>query len=269
MKKWIIPSICVVCAVYLLVSFFSNHKGVTYVSIGKTYNKFLFFPAKSAHFTITFKSSYTGSLTLIDDKGNALPASKYTIMVDGKNSGPSFSVKNKRLVNVSIRCSKTVSPGKQYVQVRGGGPLVTHVYFTHHLNPLLVWLSWIMTLLAAISLLWFLILRRMVFPQFRSCQKTFIIPNQAPLIVKMKGARMVVISSEQKKQNFWDALIKGRVVYKSHPAFNSPITMRPAKGRRILIKADNSIYRVSPNPIPVIGTATIDNVHSNMHIKIN
>ena len=132
MKKWIIPSICVVCAIYLLVNFFSSHKGVTYVSIGKTYNKFLFFPAKSAHFTITFKSSYTGSLTLIDDKGSALPASKYTIMVDGKNSGPSFSVKNKRLVNVSIRCSKAVSSGKQYVQVKGGGPLVTHVYFTHH-----------------------------------------------------------------------------------------------------------------------------------------
>lgn len=269
MKKWIIPTICLICAVFLLLNSFSSHKGVTYVSIGKTYNKFLFFPAKSAHFTITFKSSYTGSLTLIDDKGNALPASKYTIMVDGKNSGPSFSVKNKRLVNVSIRCSKVVSPGKQYVQVKGGGPLVTHVYFTHHLNPLLVWLSWIVTLIAVISLLWFLIFRRLFYPQFKSCLKTFIIPNQAPLIVKMTGARMVIISSEQKKQSFWDALIKGPVVLKSHPAFTSPFIMRPAKGRRILVKADNSIYRVSPNPIPVIGTATIDNVHSNMHITIN
>ena len=269
MKKWIIPTICLICAVFLLLNFFSSHKGVTYVSIGKTYNKFLFFPAKSAHFTITFKSSYTGSLTLIDDKGNALPASKYTIMVDGKNSGPSFSVKNKRLVNVSIRCSKVVSPGKQYVQVKGGGPLVTHVYFTHHLNPLLVWLSWIVTMLAVISLLWFLFLRRMFYPQFRSCQKTFIIPNQAPLIVKMTGARKVVISSVQKKQNFGDALIKGPIVYKSHPAFNSPITMRPAKGRRILVKADSSIYRISPNPMPGIGMAAIDDIQSNVHITIN
>ena len=269
MKKWIIPTICVVCAVYLLVSFFTSHKGVTYVSIGTTYNKFLFFPEKSAHFTITFKSSYTGNLTLIDDKGNALPASKYTIKVDGKNSGPSFSVKNKRLVNVAIRCTKAVSPGKQYVQVRGGGPLVTHVYFRHHLNPLLVWLSWIVTLIAVISLLWFLIFRRVFYPQFRSSMKTFVIPNQAPLIVKMTGARMVVISSEQKKQGFWDALIKGPVIYKSHPAFTSPITMRPMKGRRIIVKVDSSTYRVSPNPMPSIGTATLDNVRSNMHITIN
>lgn len=269
MKKWIIPTICVICAVYLLANFFTSHKGVTYISIGTTYNKFLFFPEKSAHFTITFKSSYTGNLTLIDDKGNALPASKYTIKVDGKNSGPSFSVKNKRLVNVSIRCTKVVSPGKQYVQVKGGGPLVTHVYFRHHLNPLLVWLSWIVTLLAVISLLWFLILRRMFYPQFKSCQKTLIIPNQAPLIVKMTGARMVVISFEQKKQGFWDALIKGPVIYKFHQAFTSPITMRPMKGRRIIVKVDNNTYRVSPNPMPSIGTASIDNIHSNTHITIN
>lgn len=269
MKKWIIPTICAVCAVFLLVNSLTSHKGVTYVSIGKSYNKFLFIPAKSAHFTISFKSPYSGSLTLIDDKGNALPASKYTINIDGKHSGPGFSVKGRRLVHVAIRCTKAVSPGRQYVQVRGGGPLVTHVYFTHHLNPLFVWLSWIVTLLAVISLLWFLIFRRMFYPQFGSCQKTFVIPNQAPLIVKLTGARMVVISSEHKKQGFWETLIKGPVVYKSHPAFTSPITLRPVKGRRILVKVDNSTYRVSLNPMPGIGTATIDNIRSNMHITIN
>ncbi len=269
MKKWIIPAVCVICAVYLIVSSLSSHKGTTYVSIGSTYNKFLFFPAKSAHFTITFKSSYTGNLTLIDDKGAPLPSSKYTIEVDGKKSGPSFSVNKKRVVGVSIRCTQTVSPGKQYVQVRGGGPLVTHVYFTHHLNPLLAWISWIATVLAVISLIWFIVLRKMIYPQFRSSQKTFFIPDQAPLTVKLTGARLVIISAEQKKQGFWDALIKGPVVYKSHPAFISPITMRPAKGRRILVKADNSTYKVSPNPMPLIGSANIDNIHSNMHITIN
>lgn len=269
MKKLIIPAICVVCIIFLLVDSFSSHEGVAYVSIGKTYNQFLFFPAKSAHFTITFKSPYTGSLTLIDDKGNALPASKYTIQVDGKNSGPSFTVKNKRLVNVSIRCSKAVSPGKQYVQVRGGGPLVTHVYFRHHLNPLFVWLSWIVTLFAVSSLLWFLFLRRVFYPRFGSCQKTLIIPNQAPLIIKLSGARMAVISSEQKKQGFWDALIKGPIVFKSHHAFASPVTLRPSKGKRILVIVDNDTYRVSPNPMPEIGTATIENIRSNMHITVN
>ena len=269
MKKWIIPTICAVSIIFLLVNSCASHKGITYVSIGKTYNKFLFFPAKSAYFTVTFKSPYSGNLTLIDDKGSPLSNSKYTIQVDGRNSGASFSVKNKRLVNVSIRCSSAVSPGKQYVQVRGGGPLVTHVYFTHHLNPLFVWLSWVVTILAVVSLVWFLVLRRMFYPQFRTCQKTFVIHNQPPLIVKMTGARMVVISTDHKKQKFWDALIKGPVIYKTHPAFTSPITMRPSKGRRIAVKVDSSTYRVSPNPMPCIGPAAIDNIRLNMHISIN
>lgn len=269
MKKWIIPAICVACAVFLIVSFISNHKGVTYTSIGMTYNKFLFFPEKSANFTITFRSPYTGNLTLIDDKEKPLPDSKYTIAADGKNSGASFFVKDKRIVHVSIRCSKSVSPGKHYVQVKGGGPLVTHVYFKHHLNPLFVWVSWIAIAFAIISLLWFLIFRRMFYPQFSSCQKTFFIPNQPPLIVKLTGSRMAIVSSEPKKQVFWDALIKGPVVYKTHPFFVSPITMRPVSGRKILIKADNSTYRVSPNPIPSVGSASIDNISLNMHITIN
>ena len=268
MKKWIIPAICAVSLLFLLVTSITSHKGVAYTSIGTTYNKFLFIPAKSAHFTITFKRPYTGSLTLIDDKGTPLPESKYTIAIDGKSSGPTFSVKDKKIVRVSIRCSKSVSPGRQYVQVKGGGPLVTHVYFRHHLNPLVVWLSWILTALAVVSLIWFLVLRRIFYPQFKSCQKTFFIPNQAPLVVKLTGARMVVISAEQQKQGFWDALIKGPVVYKAHPAFASPVSMRPLKGK-ILAKVDTSIYRVSPNPMPRIGSASIDDIRSKMHITIN
>lgn len=269
MKKWIIPAICAVCAIFLLVTSFAGHKGVAYRSIGKTYNGFLFIPAKSAHFNITFKSSYNGNLTLIDEKGNPLSASKYTVSVDGRKTGPSFYVDGKRLVRVSIRCSKAVSPGRHYIRVRGGGPLVTHVYFRHHLNPLVVWLSWLLSLLAAVTLIWFIVLRKLVFPQFRSCQKTFFIPDQAPLIVKMTGARMVVISTVYKRQSFLDALIKGPVTYKVHPAFDSPLVMRPVRGGRVLVKADSSRYHVSPNPMPRIGTANIDDRRTNTQITIN
>jgi hypothetical protein len=269
MKKWTMPVICAICAVFLVSKSFSGHQEVVYTSIGKTYNKFLFFPAKSAHFTISFRNPYTGQLTLIDDKGSALRSDKYTIAVDGKNTGSSFTIKAKSRVNVSIKCSNTVSPGKHYVQVKGGGPLVTHVYFKHHLNPLFVWLSWIMTAWAVIIIIWFIVLKKMFYPQFKNCQKTFLIPNQAPLIVKLTGARMVIISSENKKQGFWNALIKGPVLYKQHPYFTSPITMRPVKGGNILVRTSGGIYKVAPNPIPRIGRATIENTRSNVQITIN
>ena len=94
MKKWIVPLICVVCALFLLATSFAGHKGDMYSSIGSTYNKFWFIPAKSVHFNVTFKSSYTGSLTLIDENGKPLSGNKYTIFVDGKKSGSSFYVSN-------------------------------------------------------------------------------------------------------------------------------------------------------------------------------
>jgi len=269
MKKWIIPTICAVCVVFLIMTRCSLHKGGPWHSIGTTFNKFWFIPEQSASFTIPFISPYTGNLTLIDDNGKTLPNSKYSIIVDGKKSGASFFVKNQRFVNVSIRCTNANDTGRHYIQVKGGGPLVTHVYFEHIWNPFFGWIYRILTLIAVISLLWFFIFRRMFYPRFKSCQKTFIIPNQAPLIVKMTGARMVVISSEKKKQSFWNALIKGPVVYKVHPEFTSPITMRPIKGRRVLVKADSSIYHVSPNPIPNIGTAKLDNIKSKTQITIN
>jgi hypothetical protein len=85
----------------------------------------------------------------------------------------------------------------------------------------------------------------------------------------MTGARGVVISSQMKRQSFIDTLIKGPVVYKVHPAFISPISMIPVRGGKVLVKGDSSIYRILPNPMPIIGSATIDNVKSNIHITIN
>jgi hypothetical protein len=267
-KKWMI-AICAVCAVVLLLTSVSGKKGAAYRSIGSTYNKFLFIPAKSAHFVIPFKSSYTGPLTLIDEKGNVLSSNKYIISVDGKKTGASFSVKGKRAVHVAIRCTGQVNPGKQYIRVKGGGPLVTHVYFKHHVNPLLAWLSWIITLTSIVALIWFSFLQRLIYPKFKSAQKTIFVPNEAPLIVKLTGARMVIISAEKQKQSFWDALIRGTVIYKFHPSFTSPIAMRPLKGGRILVKADSAMYRVSPNPMPLVGSAVIDHVNLNKQITIN
>lgn len=263
-----IPVVCAICAICLVTSYFSGHHGVTYTSIGRTYNKFLFFPAKSAHFTVSFKNPYTGQLTLIDDNGNTLRNDKYTIVVDGKRTGASFIVTEKSRINVSIKCSKAVSPGKQYVQVKGGGPLITHVYFKHYLNPFFVWLSWTLTVLSIILLIWFFVFRKIFYPQFKSSQKTFFIPNQPPLVVKLTGARLIMISSENKKQGFWDSFIKGPIIYRTHP-FLPSIIMRPVKGGNILIKINSGTYKVTPNPIPRFGVATIEDTYSNVRITIN
>ena len=141
--------------------------------------------------------------------------------------------------------------------------------FSQKWNPLKLGLAWLIGILCAAFLLWMFILKPIFYPRFGSIQKTFNVPGMAPLIVKFKGARMVVVAdSHQNKQSGWNRFWTGKVLYKTHPVFTSPIAMRPVKSK-VLVKADNSIYHVSPNPMPGVGTATIDNVRSKMHITIN
>ena len=90
MREWIIPAICAVCAFILIgLNVGIGPKG-PYISCGDTYNKFLFIPAKSANFTIRFKSPFSGGLTLIDEKGRPLDSKKYFISVDGRATSASF-----------------------------------------------------------------------------------------------------------------------------------------------------------------------------------
>lgn len=237
MKKWLIPAICAVSVVLLLILNVGIGPKGPYVSCGDTYNKFLFIPAKSANFTIRFKSPYSGSLTLIDEKGKPLDNSKYYISVDGKPTGASFRGNGTRAVNVSIRCSTDLRAGRKYIRVKGGGPLITHIFFTHHMNPLFYWMSWLLSAFSIVCLVWYVGVRRYVYPQFKAVRKMFNIPGQAPLVVNMRGVRMVVISDKPQKDTFWNALIKGPALYKTHPAFHTPITLLPRK-RGILVKTD-------------------------------
>ena len=267
MKKWIIPVFCTVCAVvWLMLNVSIGPKG-PYVSCGDTYNKFLFIPAKSANFTIRFKSSFSGKLTLIDENGSPLQSSKFFITANGKPTGASFSGNGTRSVNVSIRCSTDLRAGRKYIRVKGGGPLITHIFFTHHMNPLLYWLSWLLSALSLVCLVWYVGVRRFVYPQFKTVNKMFNIPGYAPLVVKMKGVRMAVISDKAQKDSFWNSLIKGPVLYKTHPAFHTPIILLPKK-KGILIKTDFMKYNVSVNPIPKIGACEIINITNNLKITV-
>jgi hypothetical protein len=272
MKKWITVAICIVCAIVLMISSLSSKKGDVYTSIGSTYNKFLFIPAKSAHFTISFKSPYTGSLTLIDEKGNSLSNSKYTISVDGQKKGANFSVKNKKRVHVTIRCSKTVSPGKQYIRVKGGGPLVTHVYFKHHLNPLLAYLSWIITLVSVVILIWFVLLQKLIYPTFKTYKKNILIEKSSRIISQTKvdftGARKVIFSNKREKQSVLNKFFCGKIITLVNAKFESPISFNPTRNR----KAANTVgkaYIITPNPIQRSGIATIINQQKQLKITLN
>lgn len=144
------------------------------------------------------------------------------------------------------------------------------VYNDKDTNPLKLCLIYISIILGLAFLFWMCILKPMFYPRFGSIQKTFNVPGMAPLIMKFKGARMIVVSATpQRKQSGWNRFWTGRIVYKIHPAFVNPIAFTPSRGRRILVKAQSGSYRIMPNPMPGVGAATIIEINKNLTINVN
>ena len=144
------------------------------------------------------------------------------------------------------------------------------VHFKQKCNPLKLGLGWLICILVVAFLLWMFLLKPIFHPKFGSIQKTFIIPGMAPLIVRFKGARMVVVAaSHQKKQSAWNRFWTGKILYVTHPAFVSPIIFKPSRGRRILARVQAGSYQVMPNPMPGVGAATIIDIQKNLKINVN
>ena len=243
--------------------------GLGYVSIGDSYEKAGFVPAKYASFNVTFKNAYSGTLTLIDKSGKQLSNSDYNVKVNGKKKGTSFSVQNEKMVRISI-CGKSVKArGRNYVRVKGGGPYISHYYFRHHSNPFIVWIWWICLTLIFITIIWFTVLQRLLYPRFRAIKKTLLIPNQSPIVIRMKGVRLVVIDNTTHKQSWWNSLWTGKVIYKQHPSIVSPIILKPTdKGRKILVALNPMDYTCTPNPIDM-RPAIIEDRINKKQIQIN
>lgn len=142
--------------------------------------------------------------------------------------------------------------------------------YDKRMNPLAKVLMWIGIAILAMLVIWFIIFRPIFYPRFGSIQKTFIAPGMAPLIVRFKGARMVVVAaSHPKKQSGWNRFWTGKILYKTYPAFDAPVVFKPSRGRRVLAKVQAGTYQVMPNPMPGIGSATIIDIKKNLKINVN
>lgn len=142
------------------------------------------------------------------------------------------------------------------------------LHYNKVMNPLAKILMWILIVTVSLILLWVLVVRRFVFPTFRAIRKTLIIPNQAPIVIRFKGARMVILDSVKHKQSFWNKFWTGTIIYKQVPALTTPITFKPrAKGKKILFISRSTNYTCSPNPIDV-QPSTIKDMNCNQQFAI-
>ena len=229
----------------------------------------------------------------VDNEGKPISTNEMQVFIDGKQLADNkFKVKsNVSSMELLFQFTPAAAAGKHqgYLKLIGhrleridsqqltAGQKVDVFQWTlnydKRMNPLAKVLMWIGIVILAMLALWFVVFQRIFFPRFGSIQKTFTIPGMAPLIIKakeFKGARMVVVAaSHSKKQSGWERLWKGRIVYKTHPAFTDPITFKPSRGHRVLARCQAGTYQVVPNPMPGIGASTITDIKKNVKINVN
>ena len=265
----------------------------------KYYPSFLWVDAKMIPVTKTFDFDFSqdakddnsfAEFQFVDNVGKPISTNVMQVKIDEKEIA-----NNIFRVNSDV-CSKdltfTFSPNAEEGKYQGYLKIINHtldrldsqplnsgqqvdafqwtLYFDKVMNPLARVLMWIGIGMLALLALWFFIFKPILYPRFGSIQKTINVPGMAPLIVKFKGAKMVIVAAtHQKKQSGWNRFWTGKILYKTHPAFVSPIVFKPCRGRKILARVQAGTYQVMPNPMPGIGSATITDIKKNLRINVN
>ncbi len=144
------------------------------------------------------------------------------------------------------------------------------IYFEHDIcwNPLKTILMWLGIFLVVAFFIWIVILRPVVYPRFKSIRKGIYFKDSPPIIISFKGARLVVLDNKLHKQSNWDKIFKGKIIYKQHPALLTKIIMKPHK-QGVMVVTDTSKYIITPNPIPKIGSAVMNDLSNRSKIDIH
>lgn len=211
--------------------------------------------------------------------------SKCKLYYNGEIIGTSFEIKasdTNSIITIEVPHSipqkdyvigmKGKAKGLETINAEENLSYVSSIYFEHDTcwHPMKVLFMWLGIIILILLIIWFVLLKPMFYPRFGSIQKTFNVPGMAPLIVRFKGARMVVLAaSHPKKQSAWSRFWTGKILYKTHPAFVSPIVFKPQRGRCVLAIVQAGSYQVIPNPIPGVGAATIIDIQKNLKINVN
>lgn len=287
---------------YIITFFFliclsscKKDESVTFGTV-EYYPSFLWVDSKTMPVTKTFDFAFSqdakdyGSFAefqFVDNDGKAISTDIMQIKIDGKKCP-----NNRFRINSDVASKELTfefSPNAQDGKHQGYLKLVNHqldrldsqplkagqkvdafqwtLNYDKRMNPLAKVLMWIGIAILAMLVIWLVVLRPIIYPRFKSVRKGVYFKDCPPLTINFKGARLVILDNKSHKQSMWDKIFKGKIIYKQHPALLAKITMKPHK-HGVMVVTDTSKYIVSPNPMPKIGSAIMNDITNRTNIEI-
>ena len=210
-------------------------------------------------------------ISFVDEDKKPLKYNEFTIVADGDTlslENPSIHITSTKIIHLEfIPTAKTTdkhfagyvvfSNTSDMDRINGaettsGEHVILEWNFKHDKkwNPHKVCVTWIIITLIVGVLLWQILLKRIFFPKFRAINKIMIIPNQAPISLRFKGKRMIVIDNKLYKQSIWNRFWTGEIQYIQNPFVTTTIILKPVRrGKLIMFISKATNYVCIPNPV--------------------
>ena len=145
------------------------------------------------------------------------------------------------------RYLRIVTNGKKNLESVNGAPVeefevTTRGKYNVVWNPLKIILTWIGIITLAALLLWFLILKHILYPTFRT--NSIMISNPYFSNIRLKGARKIIFSNKRIEQSALSKIFTGTVLCNVNACWTQPLIMEPAK-KKIRVQR-NRTYTFNP-----------------------
>lgn len=135
-------------------------------------------------------------------------------------------------------------------------------------NPLKTILMWIGILILAALLLWFLLVKRFIYPCIGV--KTIQINDPYFSKVNVKGKRMVVFTNKKMEQSLLNKIFTGEILYKTNDVWTSPLAFEAGAKKKTLRVVRNKNYVFDPytSALKAPNDYVVENINDNIKIKI-
>lgn len=135
-------------------------------------------------------------------------------------------------------------------------------------NPLKTILMWLGILILSALLLWFLIVKHLIYPTIGV--KTIQVNDPYFSKVNVKGKRRVVFTDMNMKQGFINRIFTGEILYKNNKIWTSPLVFEAGAKKKTLRVMRNGVYVFEPysTALKAPNDYVIENTNTRTKIKI-
>jgi hypothetical protein len=134
------------------------------------------------------------------------------------------------------------------------------------MNPLKKGLIWTSAVLVSLIIIWFIVLRNMVFPKMGNGQ--IILDSPYYKAIKTKGKREIIFTHQKKKQKTLNRIFAGKILYEQNSIWEEELKFTPASKKQIRLKLPLG-YSINPFSSKLKRGSTYSIHKDKEHFKIS